>query len=213
MTAGAGAAAGTVAKGPAGAVLAGGRALRFGGRAKGLELVGGARIVDRAVAALREVATEILLVGASPAVAATLPRLRWVPDEAPGAGPLGGILSALRAARRDTVIVAWDMPFLGVADLRPLLEQADDADAVVWEHDGHLEPLCGLYRASAVEPLARAFSDGERSPREALRRLRVHVVSRARSGLPSPFASVNTTEQLADARARHTPIMNRGTTR
>lgn len=185
---------------PAGAILAGGRARRFGGGAKGLELVGGARIADRVMAALGEVAIEVILVGAGPAVAGAFPGLRTVPDESPGAGPLGGVVAALRATGRDTLVVAWDMPFVEAVHLWPLVEAGSDAEAVAWEVGGRVEPLCALYRAGAAEKLAAAFAAGERSPLEALRRLRVHLVRRAASGGPSPFTSVNTPEQLEAAR-------------
>lgn len=185
---------------PAGAILAGGLARRFGGVAKGLELVGGERIVDRVVCSLREVANDLVLVGAASAIAATLPTLRRVPDEVPGAGPLGGIIAALRATGRDTLVVAWDMPFVEAQHLRPLLDEGSGAEVVAWETEGRVEPLCALYRASAAGQLAAAFTAGERSAREALRRLRVHLVRRAASGLPSPFTSINTPEQLEAAR-------------
>lgn len=188
--------------GAAGAILAGGRARRLGGLAKGLQPVDGARIADRVVAALAEVADEIILVGAPAAVAGELPRLRVVDDEAPGAGPLGAIITALHATRRDTVIVGWDMPFLTAKQLRPLLAAPNDAEAVIWEVEGRMEPLCGLYRAAAAGVLAEAFAEGERSPREALRRLRVHLVTHPASADPRPFSSVNTHEELAAARER-----------
>lgn len=185
---------------PAGAILAGGVARRLGGIAKGLELVGGVRIVDRLAAALGEVAGEIVLVGAPRAVAATLPALRPVADEVPGGGPLGGIVAALRATGRDTLVVAWDMPFVEASVLRPLLAEGAGADAVAWEAAGRVEPLCALYRAGAVAQLAALFAAGERSPREALRRLRVHLVRRAATEGRSPFTSINTAEQLEAAR-------------
>ena len=185
---------------PAGAVLAGGQARRFGGVAKGLETIGGVRIVDRVVAALREVTSSVMLVGASPAIAATLPSLHRVADDVPGAGPLGGIIAALRGAGGDALVVAWDMPFVDARHLRPLLAAGGDAEVVAWEGDGRVEPLCALYRASAARELAAAFAAGERSPREALRRLRVHLVGRAASDGPSPFTNVNTPEQLDAAR-------------
>ena len=185
---------------PAGAILAGGQARRFGGGAKGLEVVGGVRIVDRVLAALHEVASEVVLVGAPPAIAAALPALRPIPDEAPGAGPLGGIVAALRATGRDTLVIAWDMPFIEAKHLRSLLDEENDAEAVAWEVDGRVEPLCALYRAGAAAELGAAFAAGERSPREALRRIRVHLVRRAASDGPSPFTNVNTPEQLEAAR-------------
>jgi len=185
---------------PSAAILAGGMARRFGGLAKGLELVGGERVVDRVIAAVRAVASDVVLVGAAPAVAATLPGLTLVPDEMPGAGPLGGIVAALRATGRDTLIVAWDMPFVTEDDLRPLLAVGEDSEVVAWEAEGRVEPLCALYRAAATSSLRGALAAGERSPREALRRLRVHLVRHTDGGRPSPFTSVNTPQQLDAAR-------------
>lgn len=185
---------------PAAAILAGGPARRFGGVAKGLEVVGGARIVDRLVSALREVTSEILLVGAPEAIAAELSALRAVPDESPGNGPLGGIVSALAASGRDTVVVAWDMPFVSATELRPLLDAASDAEVVAWEVDGRVEPLCAIYRAAALPALRNAYQAGERSPRDALRRLRVHLVRRDASEALDPFTSVNSAQQLEAAR-------------
>ena len=185
---------------PAGAILAGGRALRFGGRPKGLELIGGVRIIDRVAEALRGVAGELLLIGAPPVIAATLPDWRLVPDASPGDGPLGAIVTALGASGRDALIVAWDMPFVTAADLRPLLHAPSDADAVLWESDGRVEPLCGLYRMTALASLAAAFAAGERSPRAALGGLRLQLVTRPESDHSSPFASINTSEQLDAAR-------------
>jgi molybdopterin-guanine dinucleotide biosynthesis protein A len=185
---------------PAAAILAGGLARRFGGVAKGLEVVGGARIVDRLVSALREVTSEILLVGAPEAIAAELPALRAVPDESPGNGPLGGIISALAASGRDTVVVAWDMPFVTATELRPLLDAVRDAEVVAWEVNARVEPLCALYRAAALPALRGAYQAGERSPRDALRGLRVHLVRRDASGALDPFTSVNSAQQLEAAR-------------
>ena len=185
----------------AGAILAGGRARRLGGVAKGLETVGGQRIVDSVVGALRTLASEIVLVGASPEIRAALPDLRAIADEAPGAGPLGGIISALHATRRDTLVVAWDMLFLREADVRALLDAPPGVDAVVPDCEGQLEPLCALYRASALPTLERVFAEGERSALGALRRLHIHRVVHSRTDAAS-FASINTPEQLAAARTQ-----------
>lgn len=185
----------------AGAILAGGAARRFAGLPKGLEVIAGERIVDRVAAALGAVVTEIVLVGATPAVAATLPALHAVSDEAPGMGPLGAIVTALRSTGRDTIVIAWDMPLVTAAELRPLIDARPEADVVAWEVDGRVEPLCALYRARAADTLAAAFAEGVRSPQEALRRLRVHLVEGGTGERASPFASVNTPEQLDQLRA------------
>ena len=65
-----------------GAILAGGRAVRMGGKAKGLESVGGRRIIDRVAEALREATDDLLIVSNDPAASAWLPGVRAVPDVA-----------------------------------------------------------------------------------------------------------------------------------
>ena len=84
-----------------GAILAGGGATRFGGRPKGLEAVGGARILDRLVDAFLAALGELpLLVANDPDAAAWHPGLDVLPDVHPGAGALGGILTAVSADAR-----------------------------------------------------------------------------------------------------------------
>ena len=98
------------------AILCGGRATRFGGRDKSALLVDGRTILDRQIAALSTLTTDLLIVGGvdvargaphSPPMAAP----RVVHDIVPDCGPLGGLHAALTAARGDVVaIVACDMP-------------------------------------------------------------------------------------------------------
>src|SRR5205085_1702057 len=56
-----------------GAILAGGRNVRFGGRPKGLESVGGIRVIDRVATALRVVTSELIVVSNDPDA------VRWLP--------------------------------------------------------------------------------------------------------------------------------------
>jgi molybdopterin-guanine dinucleotide biosynthesis protein A len=194
----------------AGAILAGGSARRLGGVAKGLEPVGGVRMVDRVVAALRPLTSEIVLVGAPATVAATVRGVVPIADDEAGAGPLGGIISALRATQRDTLVVAWDMPFVSVDELRPLLDAPDNTEMSAPVCDDQLEPLCALYRLSALASLECTFAKGERSAVAALRLLRVHRVAYPNAdGSLSSFSSVNTPEQLAAARAGNRLLFNR----
>ena len=56
-----------------GVILAGGAASRYGGLPKGLERVGGKRIIDRVAGALLEVTDDLLLVANSPDADTWLP--------------------------------------------------------------------------------------------------------------------------------------------
>jgi molybdopterin-guanine dinucleotide biosynthesis protein A len=130
---------------PSGAILAGGRARRFGGHAKGALLVGGRSIFDRQVAELSLVVDDILLVG-DPAPTAASSMVRPIPDRVPGCGPLGGLDAALAAARGSSlVLVACDMPFVTAAFLGHLLALTSDADAVVPRTERGYHPLCAAY--------------------------------------------------------------------
>jgi molybdopterin-guanine dinucleotide biosynthesis protein A len=104
-----------------GAILAGGGASRFGGRPKGLEMVGGERVLDRVAEVLASaLGVPPILVANAPDAGSWRPDLRVVTDVRPGLGALGGIYTAVLAAPAPVVCVAWDMPFVTPALVRRL---------------------------------------------------------------------------------------------
>jgi len=187
-------------------VLAGGRSSRLGGIPKGLELVGGTRIIDRVTAALRGVSTELMLVANDPAAASWLPGVRVVADEREGAGGLAGLESAL-SLERDVVIVAWDMPFVTAVLLRAILEAAQrtDADAVIPPSDSPfgLEPFCAFYAARTRAALRQFLDARRRTAHDFVSSLgRTHILDpHTPALLPHSLMSVNTAEDLSHARA------------
>lgn len=89
-------------------VLAGGRASRFGADKLAAEL-DGESLLDRAIAAARGVADEVIVVGRS----VTDPEVRHVPDTEPFGGPLAGLAAGLeQASGRLAVVIGGDMPRL-----------------------------------------------------------------------------------------------------
>jgi molybdopterin-guanine dinucleotide biosynthesis protein A len=113
-----------------GLVLVGGSSSRMG-RNKALLPVGGVPLIERVVAALRPLATDILLMTNEPAPYAHL-GLPCIPDEQPGYGPLMGLYSGLKAVRHEAVLlVACDMPFLNPALLARLVELLPGYDLVI----------------------------------------------------------------------------------
>jgi len=124
------------------AILAGGKARRFGGRDKSALVVDGVPILDRQLAELGPLTDDVLLVGAR----ADDARTRSVRDIVPGSGPLGGLDAALAAARDDVLILlACDMPFVTSAFLEYLVASAAGFDAVVPRTDRGYHPLCAVY--------------------------------------------------------------------
>src|SRR4029450_7781625 len=130
------------------AILAGGRATRFGGADKASLVVGGVRIVERQLAALAGVSDDILIV-ANDAARYTDLGVRVVPDAIAGAGPLGGLYTALLAARPDRLIVlACDLPFVPAALLERLAAESGSGqqfDAVVPRTARRRGPRCAVY--------------------------------------------------------------------
>ena len=117
-----------------------------------------------------------------------------IPDAFPGEGPLGGILTALRDASAEWVlIVACDMPQLSAGFLSQLLSAAESRQATVIPQgpSGRLEPLCGVWRASDLAAIEDAFARGIRKVAAALESLAlaVYPVSEV-----APFQNVNTPE-------------------
>jgi molybdopterin-guanine dinucleotide biosynthesis protein A len=166
---------GNDAGGPAwtGAILAGGRARRFGGRDKSSLVVDGRRIRDRQLEALRAAAVEVLIVANDP----TAHRDAGVPviqDAIPGAGPLGGIYTALLAVRTPRVVVlACDMPFVTAPLLSALAEAGTAADVALPRTPDGLHPLCASYARSCLGPFRAAIEAGRYKVSDALEGLRV----------------------------------------
>jgi molybdopterin-guanine dinucleotide biosynthesis protein A len=190
-----------------GAILAGGGATRFGGKPKGLEVVGGERILDRLVRTMTQSLGQApLLVANAPDAATWRPDLRVTPDLRPGLGSLGGIYTAVAAAPAPVVCVAWDMPFVTAALVGALAEGLSRHDAVLPESDGRrgLEPLCAAYGPACLEPIAGRLDAGDLRAVSFHPRISVGILPlaevRAAYGDPAfLFFNVNTADDLARA--------------
>ena len=194
-----------------GVILAGGQATRYGRRPKGLERVGGARIVDRVANALRQSCDALLLVANDAAADSWLPGVRAVTDVRPGLGALGGIHSALVRAGGPVLVVAWDMPFVPaglLAELRRLGEQADAAAPESSASRRGLEPTCAYYAPACLAAIERRIAADDRrvvSFFEDVRVARLPADRVARYGDPDVlFMNVNTPEDLSRAEAHAT---------
>lgn len=194
----------TVSAGPVGVILAGGLATRYGGTPKGLERVGGERIVDRVAGALREVCDELLLVANDATADEWLRDVRRASDVIAGQGSLGGIHAALAHARAPVLVVAWDMPFVPASLLAELADLGGTGvDAAVPESDSRrgLEPLCAYYASACLAPVERRLAAGDRRVvgfYDDIRLSRLPAERVARHGDPSRiFMNVNSPNDLA----------------
>lgn len=148
-------------------MLAGGANRRYEGRPKALESVGGCRIADRVVNAMRQAVNRVVLVANDAATFAVL-GLETRPDVRPGLGALGGIHAAVHWARdegyRGALVTACDMPFLSPPLLEALIADAgtDEVVAPASASRRGLEPLCAYYGTGCLEAIERAIARGER---------------------------------------------------
>jgi molybdopterin-guanine dinucleotide biosynthesis protein A len=142
-------------------IQAGGESRRMG-QNKALTLFLGEPLIARVLARVGGLADEILVTSNVPAELAFL-RLPVFPDVLPGQGALGGLLTALSAARNEWVaVVACDMPFANLALLGAEWEAAKAlcVDGVVPQSDEGYEPFHAVYHReacrAAVEMAVRA---------------------------------------------------------
>lgn len=186
-------------------VLAGGQGTRLGGVNKALLEIGGQRVIDRLLAALRPLGTPIVIVSNDDSLLG-LPDTVVVRDVEPRAGALMGLYSGLRAVRTPlAVATACDMPFVSTALLRALLAQAAGVDAVVPVIGEQPEPLHAVYRPSCLPAIEAALAAGRKRLLAFFDAVRVRYVPEAELRRWDPelrsFLNVNWPDDLARARA------------
>jgi len=191
-----------------GVVLAGGGGRRMGADKAALVL-GGEPLLRRVVARLRAALPRVLVVGPE-RMGALVPGVRVAPDRVPGAGPLGGLATALREI--DTpyaFVVACDMPFIAPPLVRAMVALAADArppvDAVLLRSDRGLEYLHAVYGVSCLPAVERLLSGEDRSLGRLARALDVRELAAEEARRDDPRGlsafNANTPEEWALALA------------
>ena len=190
----------------AGFVLSGGESSRMGVD-KGLLEIDGVAVILRTARLVEMVAGPACVVGGVEMYRGL--GLRAIADDWPGAGPLGGIVTALRASEAEwNLIVACDLPYLTRLWLEFLVERAraSAADAVVPINVRGAEPLCAMYRTRCEAALRATLDEGTRKVTDGLTRVRVEYLEPAEwkcfdsEGLL--FKNMNTPADYEEAKTR-----------
>ena len=129
-----------------------------------------------------------------------------VGDVFPDGGALGGIYSGLRAAPGDAALcVACDMPFVSASLVAYLAGRAAEADVVIPDAAGELQPLHAVYGKACLPAMERRLRAGQLKVVglfDEVRVVRVPADAVERFADPSvAFMNLNTPEDLARARA------------
>ena len=185
---------------PCAIILAGGKSVRMG-EDKALLSLDGMSFLEHIVTSMLELTNNIIVV-VDRENRYTLPYGRMVVDIFPDVGPVGGIITGLMAAGPGThYVVPCDMPDLNPNVMRLLGQAASPPlDAVVAEISGEEQPLCAVYRHTAMPKLLSYLENGKRTARGALAILHVMrigegVLRRIDPDLAS-FRNINTPEEL-----------------
>lgn len=193
------------------AVLAGGRSSRMGTDKALMPLVaGGPLMIEVVVARLEEAGLDAPLLVTNNPDAYSFLGLATARDDLPGAGPLGGIFTALSRAQQGRVlVVACDMPLLSPPLLRYMAQLPDDSDAVIprWRDDEgreRVEPLHAIYSRRCLGPLREQIEAGHLKAGDFASRIAARFLSGKEMRSYDPqlrsFLNVNTPEEWAAIR-------------
>ena len=152
----------------AGAILAGGKAQRMGGIAKGMLQAGGPlSLIERLVVHLIRARVEEVIIVANDDRPYTRIGCAIVPDGRIDAGPLAGIEAALGyfAGRYDAVLcLPCDMPSLSWKEMSALISAfVDTGGPLIFAEteDGARHPLCAVVRVDLRDGISAALDRGE----------------------------------------------------
>ena len=153
-------------------VLLGGKSIRMG-EEKGLIQYHEKTQAEHLVSLLEEIGLEVFLsVREEQKENYAFLNRPFIADQIQGAGPLGGIASAMRSVPQIAfLVVACDLPNLQKEQLEFLLKNRNaKAFASCYESplDGGPEPLCSIYEPKSFSALMKVWVNGKSCPRKML---------------------------------------------
>lgn len=186
-------------------IQAGGESRRMGADKALLPFLGQPLIL-RPLNRLSALADEVLVTSNHPENYRFL-GLNPIADRLPGYGALGGLFTALSAARYPYVAVAaCDMPFasLEIFALELVLLQETGADAVIPRSEAGVEPFHAVYRRETCLPYVQsALEMGKRRVDAWFDKVNIHYLEKDDMLTLDPeqlaFLNINTPEELKEA--------------
>lgn len=184
------------------------------GEDKALKPFLGRPLIQRVIERLSPIADELIVTTNRPddyaflnTSTGSVHRLRLVPDLKPGRGALGGLYTAIAAAKNPIVaVVACDMPFASptLFEAASKLLDEEEADIVIAKSEEGYEPLHAVYRRATCLPAIEAAIDADQwkvvawFPQVNVRILTPEEIKRY-DPVGLTFWNVNTPEEFAEA--------------
>ena len=197
-----------------GALLAGGRSLRMGGRDKCVVELGGKPLFEHALARVRPQVHRIVIIANDDLERFSGYCLPVVPDTVEGhAGPLAGLYTALEWTVSETpeakylLTVPVDTPFLPLDLVSRLFEalKENKTSSAVASSGEKLHPVVGLWDAGLIGEVSDALQSGTRAMNKFAEDQKSAVADFPLFGNGDvridPFFNINTPEELERAEA------------
>ncbi|GAB4448195.1 MAG: molybdenum cofactor guanylyltransferase [Bacteroidia bacterium] len=142
-------------------ILAGGKATRLNGMAKGLIQYKSKPIIEHLID-IAQLFSKKILISANTNDYDYL-HLPIVKDKEKNIGPLGGILSALEYSdEKKNLIIASDLPFMSSDVIEILVEHQNEADIVLpVTNTNNIQPLCAIYSKDIIPNIYRQIQKGD----------------------------------------------------
>ncbi|MCU5773469.1 molybdenum cofactor guanylyltransferase MobA [Erwiniaceae bacterium BAC15a-03b] len=147
-----------------GVILAGGRGSRMGGEDKGLMQLNGLPLYQHVLQRLQPQVASVCISANRNLASYQLSGLPVISDAFPGyAGPLAGMLAALRFINNDwALFAACDTPFIPHNLAERLWQQKGEADAVWARSDERDHPTLALIHCRVADRLTDFLTRGDR---------------------------------------------------
>jgi molybdopterin-guanine dinucleotide biosynthesis protein A len=195
-----------------GAIQAGGLSSRMG-QDKAWLTIDGRALIEHSLAAIQPAVESVAVVASAVNSDYRDLTAKWqallLEDRIAGCGPLGGIEAALRAAEKDVMTLACDLPFVTTDLLRKLrrIHELEQAEATVpIDASGRLQPLVAVYGASCLPHIETMLDSGEYKVDLLFTRISTRFVKfgefAALAGSHQFFTNINTPADYRAARER-----------
>ena len=143
-------------------VLAGGKSTRMG-QDKTRVRVNGRTLVQQMVDLAGIFCSKTYVVGQNPELGS---KVKWMLDEIPGIGPMGGIITALKRLHSPCLVLACDLPRLEESLLSRLIMCRGEKDphhcltAFRQERTAYVESLVAVYEIECLDLLLASYRRG-----------------------------------------------------